>query len=41
MIEAIRDKVIFIFTPVAEPDGRDRLVDTYRYAEKTMTSGRL
>ncbi len=41
MIEAIRDQVIFIFTPVAEPDGRDRVVDTYRYAEKTMTSGRL
>ncbi len=31
MIQAIRQNVILIFTPVAEPDGRDRIVDTYRY----------
>ncbi len=31
-IEKIRDHVILAFTPVAEPDGRDRVVDTYRYA---------
>ena len=30
-IRAIRDHVILIFTPAAEPDGRDRIVDTYRY----------
>ncbi len=32
MIQAIRENVVFIFTPVTEPDGRDRVVDTYRYA---------
>ncbi|MBO6576884.1 MAG: hypothetical protein JJ896_16060 [Rhodothermales bacterium] len=31
MIQAIRDNVILIFTPAAEPDGRDRIVDIYRY----------
>ena len=31
MIRAIRENIIFIFTPVAEPDGRDRIVDTYKY----------
>ncbi|MDX1546911.1 MAG: M14 family zinc carboxypeptidase, partial [Rhodothermales bacterium] len=31
MIRRIRENVIFIFTPVAEPDGRDRIVDTYAY----------
>lgn len=31
MIRDIRENVILIFTPVAEPDGRDRIVDTYRY----------
>lgn len=30
-IRAIRDHVILIFTPAAEPDGRDRVVDAYRY----------
>ena len=30
-IRSIRDRVIFIFTPVAEPDGRDRIVDIYKY----------
>jgi len=31
MIQTIRNRIIFVFTPVAEPDGRDRVVDTYRY----------
>ncbi len=31
MIRAIRENVLFIFTPVAEPDGRDRIVDVYKY----------
>lgn len=31
MTRAIRDNVILIFTPAAEPDGRDRVVDTYNY----------
>lgn len=31
MIRDIRNKIIFIFTPVVEADGRDRIVDTYKY----------
>ena len=31
LIEAIRNNTIFMFCPVAEPDGRDRQVDVYRY----------
>lgn len=31
MIRNIRENIILIFTPVAEPDGRDRIVDTYKY----------
>ena len=31
LTQAIRENVIFIFTPAAEPDGRDRIVDTYKY----------
>ena len=31
LIQSIRESIIFIFTPVAEPDGRDRIVDTYKY----------
>lgn len=31
LIQAIRDNVILIFTPAAEPDGRDRIVDVYKY----------
>ena len=31
LIESIREHTIFIFCPVAEPDGRDRQVDAYRY----------
>ena len=30
-IQSIRENIIFMFTPVAEPDGRDRIVDTYKY----------
>jgi len=30
-IQAIRDNVIVVILPVAEPDGRDRMVDAYRY----------
>lgn len=33
LAKRIRDNVIVIFTPVTEPDGRDRIVDTYRYRE--------
>ena len=33
LIASIRDNTIFIFCPVAEPDGRDRQVDAYRYRE--------
>ena len=31
LLESIRNNTIFIFCPVAEPDGRDRQVDAYRY----------
>ena len=31
MIQSIRENVIFVFVPVTEPDGRDRLVDVYNY----------
>jgi len=31
MIQAIRKNVIFMFVPVTEPDGRDRVVDIYKY----------
>jgi len=31
LIQAIREEVIVILVPVAEPDGRDRMVDTYNY----------
>ena len=31
MINAIRENVIVMFVPVAEPDGRDRMVDIYNY----------
>ena len=33
-IRQIRKNVIFIFLPVAEPDGRDRMVDIYNYRKK-------
>ena len=31
LIQTIRENVIVILVPVAEPDGRDRMVDTYNY----------
>ncbi len=31
MIKKIRENVILVFTPIAEPDGRDRVVDIYKY----------
>ena len=31
MIRGIRDNVVLIFVPVVETDGRDRIVDSYRY----------
>ena len=31
LLESIRNNTVFIFCPVAEPDGRDRQVDAYRY----------
>ncbi|MFB0515923.1 MAG: M14 family zinc carboxypeptidase [Candidatus Neomarinimicrobiota bacterium] len=34
MIQAIRAKVIVILVPVAEPDGRDRMVDIYNYRKQ-------
>ncbi|MCZ6598218.1 MAG: M14 family zinc carboxypeptidase, partial [Planctomycetota bacterium] len=30
-VRAIRENVVTIIVPVTEPDGRDRMVDTYRY----------
>ncbi|TDI70863.1 MAG: hypothetical protein E2O85_03095, partial [Bacteroidetes bacterium] len=39
MIQAIRENVVLIFIPVAEPDGRDRVVDTYRYAASNEDVG--
>lgn len=32
MIQKIRRNVVLIFIPVAEPDGRDRVVDIHKYA---------
>ncbi len=32
-VSAIRDNVITVMVPVLEPDGRDRMVDTYNYAK--------
>jgi hypothetical protein len=34
-IQAIRNNVIFLVTPVIEVDGRERQVDTYYYGKKT------
>ncbi len=31
LVQAVRENVITIIVPVAEPDGRDRMVDVYRY----------
>jgi len=33
MVRNIRENVIFIFVPVVEVDGRDRIVDSYKYAK--------
>ena len=33
LIQAIRENLIVILVPVAEPDGRDRMVDTYNYRQ--------
>lgn len=38
MIDRIRKHVIFVFTPVVEADGRDRIVDWY-YREKAWKAG--
>lgn len=32
-VSAIRDNVITVIVPVLEPDGRDRMVDSYNYAK--------
>jgi len=32
-IRSIRENIITIFTPAAEPDGRDRMVDVHRYSD--------
>lgn len=34
MIKNIRENAITIITPVTEPDGRDRVVDTYKWREE-------
>ncbi|MFQ5605458.1 MAG: M14 family zinc carboxypeptidase, partial [bacterium] len=39
MIKAIRENVIVIFVPVAEPDGRDRMVDIYKYRKANKDVG--
>lgn len=39
MIQQIRQNVIFIFVPIAEPDGRDRMVDIYNYRKKHRDVG--
>ncbi|UCF20804.1 MAG: hypothetical protein JSU87_05185 [Gemmatimonadota bacterium] len=33
LVRAIRDNVITVIVPVLEPDGRDRMVDVYRYTK--------
>jgi hypothetical protein len=38
-IRAIRDNVIVVILPVAEPDGRDRMVDAYRYKKANREVG--
>jgi len=38
-IRAIRENVIVVILPVAEPDGRDRMVDTYRYRKANRDAG--
>lgn len=39
MINAIRENVIVMFVPVAEPDGRDRMVDIYNYRKANNDMG--
>ncbi|MFQ5637938.1 MAG: M14 family zinc carboxypeptidase [bacterium] len=39
MIQAIRNNVITILMPVAEPDGRDRMVDIYNYRKANKDVG--
>ncbi len=39
MIQNIRNHVIFIFTPAAEPDGRDRVVDIYKLRKANRDFG--
>ncbi|MCG8603878.1 hypothetical protein MJD09_02635, partial [bacterium] len=39
MIRTIRDNVITMFVPVAEPDGRDRIVDVYNYRKSHREVG--
>ncbi|MFQ5769199.1 MAG: M14 family zinc carboxypeptidase [bacterium] len=39
MIQSIRENVISIFVPVAEPDGRDRMVDVYNYRKANKEVG--
>src|SRR5204863_941614 len=38
-IRQIRDSVITLITPVTEVDGRDRMVDTYRYRKANKNIG--
>ena len=39
LVRSIRENVVLIFTPVAEPDGRDRVVDIYKYAAANDSIG--
>lgn len=39
MIRNIRERVITVIVPVTEPDGRDRMVDTYRYRKANRDVG--
>lgn len=39
MIQQIRQNVIFMFVPVTEPDGRDRVVDIYKYRKEHREVG--
>jgi hypothetical protein len=39
MVRAIRENVITVIVPVAEPDGRDRMVDVYRYYKANRDVG--
>ncbi len=39
MVRAIRENTIVVIVPATEPDGRDRMVDTYRYRKANNDVG--